>query len=105
MMKKRAQTKIHDTFDNIAKLLHQQRDDLLQRLGNIVDDKYCLLEKQEDILNDLFSQTSIALNVSQKSFAKVFEEIRRVAWSAMPDSSAQTAPLNDRDSEVSSKRA
>ena len=104
-MKKRAQSKIHDTFDNMVKLLHQQRNDLLQRLGNIVDDKYCLLEKQLEILNNLFSQTSVALNVSQKSFTEVFEEIRRVAWSAMPDSSTQMAQLNDRDSEVPSKRA
>ena len=94
MMKKRAETKIHDTFDNIVKLFHQERDDLLLQLGNIVDDKYCLLEKQEDILNILFSQTSIALNAFQKSFAEVIEEIRLVAWSAMPDSSAQMARLS-----------
>lgn len=44
-----------------------------------------LCKKQLDTLDKLLSDIRSAINVSEKSFATMFDEIRSVGWSATPN--------------------
>lgn len=73
----RIEKQIHDAFSENARSISCHRDALLQKLKTYNDDKLCLLdsETQHDTLDSLLSEIRTALEVREKSFAAIFEEV------------------------------
>ena len=82
---KKVEKQIRDVFDDAAQSMFSHRDALLLKLRRFTDDKIsALAEKQHDSLDNFLSDVRIAVDASEKAFANVYDEVRRVGLPTAP---------------------